>query len=177
MAITKIQSESLNLADNYDFTGTVTGAGGTNTPAFYVTPSADQTSIADNTFTQINFGQENFDTDNAFASNTFTVPSGEGGKYFFNTTLYIASTGQAYPLYNIEIYYYVNGSQNIYTNFFPNDATIAGVSHTGVLNLSAGDTVKVYMRCDVGSAGTSEINQDNPANPSRCWWLGYKLID
>ena len=27
MAITKIQSESLNLSDNYDFTGTVTGAG------------------------------------------------------------------------------------------------------------------------------------------------------
>ena len=24
-----------------------------------------------------------YDTDNAFASNTFTVPSGEGGKYFF----------------------------------------------------------------------------------------------
>ena len=35
MAITKIQSESLNLADTYDFTGTVTGAGGVNTPAFY----------------------------------------------------------------------------------------------------------------------------------------------
>jgi hypothetical protein len=30
MAITKIQSESLNLSDNYDFTGTVTGAGGDN---------------------------------------------------------------------------------------------------------------------------------------------------
>ena len=29
MAITKIQSESLNLADTYDFTGTVTGAGAT----------------------------------------------------------------------------------------------------------------------------------------------------
>ena len=28
MAITKIQSESLNLSDTYDFTGTVTGAGG-----------------------------------------------------------------------------------------------------------------------------------------------------
>ena len=34
MAITKIQSESLNLADTYDFTGTVTGAGESNTPAF-----------------------------------------------------------------------------------------------------------------------------------------------
>ena len=28
MAITKIQSESLNLADNFAFTGTITGAGG-----------------------------------------------------------------------------------------------------------------------------------------------------
>ena len=36
MAITKIQSESLNLADTYDFTGTVTGAGGVMTPAFSV---------------------------------------------------------------------------------------------------------------------------------------------
>ena len=34
MAITKIQSESMNLADTYAFTGTVTGAGGVNTPAF-----------------------------------------------------------------------------------------------------------------------------------------------
>ena len=34
MAIDKIQSESINLADNFAFTGTVTGAGGVNTPAF-----------------------------------------------------------------------------------------------------------------------------------------------
>ena len=31
MAIDKIQSESINLADTFAFTGTVTGAGGTNT--------------------------------------------------------------------------------------------------------------------------------------------------
>ena len=42
MAITKIQSESLNLADTYDFTGTVTGAGGTNTPAFHAFLSSTQ---------------------------------------------------------------------------------------------------------------------------------------
>ena len=35
MAIDKIQSESINLADNFAFTGTVTGAGGVNTPAFF----------------------------------------------------------------------------------------------------------------------------------------------
>ena len=43
MAITKIQSESMNLADTYAFTGTVTGASGVNTPAFYATMSGDQT--------------------------------------------------------------------------------------------------------------------------------------
>jgi hypothetical protein len=155
---------------------TQTGVGGANTPAFYVTPSADQTSIADNTLTQITFGQENFDTDNAFASNTFTVPSGKGGKYFFNTTLFIESTGGSNALNSIEIYYYINDAQNIYTNTEHNPHTTAGVSHTGILNLSAGDTVKVYMRCDVSSSGTSFINQDNPANTSRCWWVGYKLI-
>ena len=36
MAITKIQSESLNLADTYAFTGTVTGAGFTNDHLFCI---------------------------------------------------------------------------------------------------------------------------------------------
>ena len=34
MAITKLQAEALNLADTYAFTGTVTGAGENNNPAF-----------------------------------------------------------------------------------------------------------------------------------------------
>ena len=49
MAITKIQSESMNLADTYAFTGTVTGAGGSNTPAFFAqsTNTEDNTNITD----------------------------------------------------------------------------------------------------------------------------------
>jgi hypothetical protein len=154
---------------------TQTGVGGTNTPAFYVTPSADQTNISDNVLTQINFGQENFDTDNAFASNTFTVPSGKGGKYFFNVTLFIETNG-GQALNSCEVYFYVNGAQNIYTNTQQNPHTFAGLVHTGVLDLSAGDTVKVYARVDVDNGGTFNVNQDNPANTSRCWWVGYKLI-
>ena len=34
MAIDKIQSESINLADNFAFTGTVTGAAANTTSAF-----------------------------------------------------------------------------------------------------------------------------------------------
>ena len=146
-----------------------------NTPAFYVTPSSDQSSISDNVLTQINFGQENFDTDNAFASNTFTVPSGKGGKYYFNVTLFIETNG-GQALNGCEVYFYVNGAQNIYTNTQQNPHTFAGLVHTGVLDLSAGDTVKVYARVDVDNGGTFNVNQDNPANTSRCWWVGYKLI-
>ena len=54
MAITKIQSESLNLADTYAFTGTVTGAGGANTPAFQAYKSANQ-AISGSTWTKIQF--------------------------------------------------------------------------------------------------------------------------
>ena len=42
MAIDKIQSESINLADNFAFTGTVTGAGESNTPSFYATGDGQQ---------------------------------------------------------------------------------------------------------------------------------------
>ena len=62
MAITKIQSESLNLADTYDFTGTVTGAGGVNTPAFYATRTGGNQSMSDNTFTKAQINSELYDT-------------------------------------------------------------------------------------------------------------------
>ena len=52
MAINKIQSESINLADTFAFTGTVTGAGGVNTPAFQAYASSNQSQTND-TFTKI----------------------------------------------------------------------------------------------------------------------------
>ncbi len=59
---------------------TQTGVGGVNTPAFSVYNSSTQ-SIASATNTQLLFNTELYDTDSAFASNRFTVPSGKGGKY------------------------------------------------------------------------------------------------
>ena len=57
-------------------------AGGDNTPAFFAYLSGDQ-SIADSTQTKITLDTEYYDTDSAFASNKFTVPADEGGKYLF----------------------------------------------------------------------------------------------
>lgn len=60
---------------------TTIATGGTNTPAFDVRESSLQ-NITHNVYTNLTFGTELTDTDNAFSSNTFTVPSGQGGIYF-----------------------------------------------------------------------------------------------
>ena len=58
--------------------------GGDNTPNFSATLSGAQ-SVANNTSTVIVFNSEAYDTDSAYdvSNGKFTVPSGEGGKYFF----------------------------------------------------------------------------------------------
>ena len=66
MAITKIQSESLNLADTYAFTGTVTGAGESNKPYFLATLSGDQTIGYTGVWTKISMNNEIHDSDGAY---------------------------------------------------------------------------------------------------------------
>ena len=61
MAIDKIQSESINLADTFAFTGTVTGAGGVNTPMFSARLGSNSSSISQNTTTKVVCATEEFD--------------------------------------------------------------------------------------------------------------------
>ena len=81
MAITKIQSESMNLADNYAFTGTVTGAGESNTPLVYVYATTG-TTVSTSTNTKITLDTEVIDSENLFSSSRFTVTSAHLGKYW-----------------------------------------------------------------------------------------------
>lgn len=60
----------------------------TNLPAFSVQLSGNQ-DIATSTTTKITWDSENYDTDNAFASNKFTVPTGKAGKYLFEMAISI----------------------------------------------------------------------------------------
>ncbi len=72
--------------------GTATGFGETNTPAFSVYKNASF-DINDATETKVAFDTETYDTDSAFASNKFTVPSGADGKYFFYSRVRFQKTG------------------------------------------------------------------------------------
>ena len=153
--------------------------GGGNTPAFFATMSADQTSIADSTFTKVQFDSERFDTNSAYDPTTnyrFTVPSGQGGKYFFSSIIFI----QANSAQNIDACdyaFYINGAQNLYSCYvlFSNETSL-NVSVNGFFNLSAGDYVEMFIFADTTSSATFNINQDTTTK-ARCFWYGYKIIE
>jgi len=54
MAIDKIQSESINLADNFTFTGTVTGAGGGKVLQVVMGTTSTETRSSSNSFSDTN---------------------------------------------------------------------------------------------------------------------------
>jgi len=164
MAITKIQSESLNLSDNYDFTGTVTGAGESNVPAFFAyTPDGSSQSISASTTTKLNFQTELYDTNNAFDNSTnyrFTVPSGHAGKYQFNANISFYTSGGAFDRVFISLY--KNGSE--YIRFERRSSAIFGASFAQNSlnpvfsdNASVGDYYEIYgfFSTNIGTYTTS----------------------
>jgi hypothetical protein len=141
--------------------------GGDNTPSFFVTLSGDQ-SIGNESWTKITFDTETWDTDSAFASNKFTVPSGEGGKYYIAAKTALADIDDN-ELAAISIY--KNGSQIGTTQFEDrssgtNKAQFLVVNT--ILDLSASDYLEVYAFHAEGGS----IN----ALSSRSYFGGYKLI-
>ena len=174
MAITKIQSESLNLADTYDFTGTVTGAGGTNTPIFRATMSGNNSSVSDNTYTKLAFNTDTFDADSVFdtTNNRFIAPS--DGKYFFVSAVYMTANNQnGHRLFSA---FYKNGSienRAIAGHQLGGANTdIAGVimQNSAIFDLSQNDYIEVYAKFDVPS-GTVTFNNTHSS------FEGFKIIE
>jgi hypothetical protein len=91
MAIDKIQSESINLADNFAFTGTVTGAGNTPDKFFQAYHDTAQ-SISTGTLTKLNYATELFDTDSKYDTSTSRYTPGETGKYLIGASVRISGS-------------------------------------------------------------------------------------
>lgn len=113
MAITKIQSESLNLSDTYDFTGTVTGAGGVNTPAFEAKGSAEMSGQSSNTWTKLAMNTELFDTNSMYDTSTYRFTPTVAGKYYVYG-FFSMYTENSYNMFVSNIAIYKNGSNYKY---------------------------------------------------------------
>ena len=113
MAIDKIQSESINLADNFAFTGTVTGAGESNAPYFQAYLSSNQTGVNDNTYTKIQFNTETHDSANAYDnSSNYRFTPQTAGKYFCYAQLRLTAHNGNSDAKETGLKFYFNGSSD-----------------------------------------------------------------
>ena len=147
MAIDKIQSESMNLADTFAFTGTVTGAGGVNTPAFSAYMSSNQ-SIANTTATTVAFNAENFDVGSDFNTSTYkwTVP--ETAKYLINVRIAFEGTGDFAMYWSIV----KDGVGDMFSLNMAHRDTNDGIAGCVIKDLSANDVYYVQVRQASGDA-------------------------
>jgi len=128
MAITTINNRAINRADTAASGESWTATSATasdfqaavNTPSFHVLKDASQ-SVSNSTSTVITWQTESWDTNSAFASNKFTVPSGEGGKYFIYASLVIDGLADGKTFYS-QIrkngYNFINSSSTYWFSWF-----------------------------------------------------------
>jgi hypothetical protein len=143
-----------------------------NTPAFFAHASSNQ-DISDDTATKVTLGTEIYDTDSAFASNRFTVPSGEGGKYFFTYSVDCHSLANSNMDYAY-VYIYKNGSSVLEhaADFRDNPPRRISVKGSVVLSLSASDYIELYVNINDNS-GNPRIVGDSGIST---YLGGHKLI-
>jgi hypothetical protein len=150
---------------------TYAAAGGTNTPAFNVSLSADQT-LTNSAYTKIQFNTKQFDTNSAYDNTTnyrFTVPSGEDGKYFLYSNVIVQNLiDQKIMILGL----YKNGSLIIANRTTLGTANDTGVSVQVSLDLSVTDYIEVFVYQNgtgtIVGAGASTLQSS---------FGGYKLID
>jgi len=143
MAIDKIQSESINLADNFAFTGTVTGAGGANTPYFQVNKTSNQT-ISHNSSTKLTWDNAVTQSSSAFdlTNNKFTATV--AGRYLFAVRVGFYDSDN--NLKRATLYNYKNNNNYRSTDFFMANGGIrnAPVYDIWIENVAVNDYFEIY---------------------------------
>jgi hypothetical protein len=190
MAIDKVVSASiatnavgptqLNEASNYAFTGTVTGAGGVNTPAFQARNSADQDIGYTGNFVKITCNTEVFDTDSKYdnSSNYRFTPT-VAGKYFCYANAIFEATSSSNDGNNLVRVYlaiYKNGSAAAYSQINRGGQAYAfkqrSMQVITTLDLDADDYIELYAMADSGVAGSTRV----AADATGTFFGAYKII-
>lgn len=168
MAITRLNNNSITSITALPSAVAVSG-----TPAFLTYPSSNN-GLNNNSYSILQADTEVYDTDNAFNTGTytFTVPSGEGGKYQFYFSVLIEHANLVNEALAV---LYKNGSQNDRTANYLYTGTSDRIgdysaNNTVVLDLNAGDTISVYCYLYSGSGVAGRIVG------GRSFFGGHKLI-
>ena len=173
---------TLDIASGATITnsGTATGFGGDNTPSFQATMgTTDQPGLTDGTHYKCNMGTELIDTDSAYDTSTyrFTVPSGEGGKYYIFAN--VAAGAGAGKFYYGQVSIYKNGSS--WTTHSSNDSTSYGANKTmsisSIMDLSATDYIEIYAMVNTSDGSNFSITDASGGTGNGAGnFGGFKLI-
>jgi len=147
---------------------TQTGVGGTNTPNFQVKKTTTQ-NISSGSFTKLTWDSEDWDTDSAFASDKFTVPSGQDGKYYFQVT---TELGGIDDVEFVQVLFYKNGSSQDGTTarwYSPGSGQDVRARTNVILNLTANDYIEAYIYHNEGGSQN--------ASTAESFFRGFKLIE
>ena len=144
--------------------GTATGFPD-NTPSFYAYNASSQ-ALSGTTSTKVTLDTEGWDTDSAFASNVFTVPSGEGGKYWFTYGGYFndVPTDERAMLNLMKNDAAIDQSYGIHWG--PPSTEYIAFSCSAAVELAATDTIDVQMYTSYSSGLTVYY----------CFLSGIKLV-
>jgi hypothetical protein len=149
--------------------GTATGFGGANTPAFALNKTSQQ-SFSTGSYTVITWDAASIDTDSGadLSNNKYVIPSGKGGTYFLS--LNVGTDYGSRWIVGISI----NGTIKIESDSTLDGSGIYGMYNTsGIISLSAGDEIqgKYYA-----TGGTGNIRHENSSTAKLTKLQGYKLI-
>jgi hypothetical protein len=167
-----VSAGTLAIARGGTGAATLAAAGLTNTPAFIAESShSSNQAMTDATWTKISYNYEVYDSGTVFDPSTnyrFTVPSGEGGKYQFNWSIFVSGSGDAGNMKKTTLY--KNGSilpmadGNAYVDANSTGSPVgwnrsSPASHTDydqmtascMVTLAAADYIEVYAYYDVQS--------------------------
>ena len=170
MAITKVQSEGINLADDFTFTGTVAGTV-TNTPAFSAYANTDQNNNTDNTWVKLQMNAEFYDTDSKYDITNYRFTPTVAGTYMFGASVYVDGNDTRDTT---EIAFYKNGTKLFYASQSVDNDTKQQL--TAVIELDTDDYVELYQYADVANSSVFAMNQHGTTSDNRAYWYGYKLI-
>ena len=150
----------------------VSGIGGDNTPIFHA-QSASSENVSDNSYTKATIGTEVIDTASAYSSSRFTVPSGQGGRYFIYGQIrcQVDTDGHLQDAY-CDIYKNGSNYQETRINFNNNQIRSVNVNVSAVVDLSATDYVELY-----GAVNTTSSQASFSSSDKGTFFGGFKLIE
>ena len=156
---------------------TQTGVGGVNTPAFEAYRSGSAQTITDSTDTKIQFNSEIFDTAGAYDASTnyrFTVPSGQAGKYFVYSQVWMQAQSST-TFRDCQLNLKKNGTTYKRCYWYFNNNPIRWIipNITATMDLSVGDYIEMFIYTQTTDSATTSVTHDSDPESN---FGAYKLI-